>query len=173
MAKYEKVTIRGTLVWPFFTQVNEMSKRFQVDVSQLTKEDCKALKAIGLGSRIKTENLEKLKAREAEDKPVFDRGRYITVKSKFPTKVMLNSINNIMEDASSVGNGTIGQVVIRAVPYTDFGGGITAGMGNVLIEDLVSYGSDDDDENDFEIDIPSDVAIEGESSEDEEDDWDA
>jgi hypothetical protein len=121
--------IRGcTLYWAHLEEPNKKSNKFQVNCTNLSKDDEKALKALGVNV---TDGKEKGKA---------EMGMYVIAKATKKVHVV-DSKRNTIEDCSNIGNGTKANVFINAYPYPDHGNGAGVGCGlqSVQITQLEEY----------------------------------
>lgn len=122
MANLKPVVIKADLMWAFLDTPNKKSKKYQVDLCNLSDQAIAALKDSG----VKVKN----------DKP--EKGSYITAKSsKYPIKAEL-------EDGSpvkcKVSNGS--KAVATVKPYMwswDGDTGIGVGINKLVITDLIEY----------------------------------
>lgn len=154
----KKIVVKGTLVWPFLARTNELSGKYQVDIANLDKEIAISLKKLGVN--IRKEDEKKLKEREENGATSYNRGLFFTAKSSEQFFTVYNgSRDNILEDTSIVGNGTKAKVLVKLIPYNNkFGNGIFAGLGDILVTDLVEYHDSSDDLFDDEVELLEEVA---------------
>jgi hypothetical protein len=135
----KSVVVVGTIIWPFLMRPNNLSEKYQFDLSRLSKTDVKKLESLGL--TVKDEN---------KEEPEFDRGKYITVKSKYPiTRFTYKDGSEVSEDTlSTVGNETIGKFQISTYE-SEFNKKKFVGAQLVkgVIHDLVVYEKDGDEES--------------------------
>ena len=117
-----------TLYWAHLATPNDKSKKFQVNCTNLSKDDVTALKKLGLNV---TDGKEKGKA---------EMGMYVIAKATRPVQVV-DAKRNTIEDLSGIGNGTIAHVIINAYDYPDHGNGAGVGCGlqGVQIIEMVEY----------------------------------
>ena len=78
MSNAKPITVNATFMWPFLTEVNGMSGKYQVDLSELSPAAVEALEMMGIPVRNKA-----------------DRGDYITAKSTHPIRVYDTDSNEI------------------------------------------------------------------------------
>ena len=140
------------LMWPKLTEKSEMSDKYQVDLVNLNKQQVGLLEAAGLTVR------DSKKEKKNEEK-----GKWITAKSgwsPFPNNVFDGRDGAPkgtlfpMEEARSIGNGTIAHVEIGAYGWGKFaktGDERSCGLNKLKIVKLVSNGGGDP----FDSDSPS------------------
>jgi len=122
MSNLKPVVVKADVMWAFLDTPNKKSKKYQVDLCNLSDQAVSALKDSG----VKVKN----------DKP--EKGAYITAKSsKYPIKAEL-------EDGSpvecKVSNGSKAIATIK--PYTwnwDGDTGVGVGINKLVITDLIEY----------------------------------
>ena len=125
--KYHK--IRGcTLYWAHLAKPNDRSNKFQVNCTNLSKDDVKALKLLGLT------------VHDGKEKGKGEMGMYVIAKATRAVQVV-DSKKNSIDELESVGNGTIANVIISAYEYPDHGNGAGVGCGlqGVQITNLVEF----------------------------------
>lgn len=122
----ELVTLKDvTLMWPFLTEKNEMSGKYQVDLCNLTPEHVKGLKTLGLTPRTR------------DDQP--EKGTFITCKSIRPIKALTPDGNTI---DVKVGNGSIASLRLGSYQWTAPVGnkkGISPSIAKLVVTKLVEY----------------------------------
>lgn len=159
MTKNRTVAIKATLAWPFFNKKSDFSGKYEVTLCDLTVAQAKKLVAIGIPkARIRKEDPKKLAEREAAGAVTFDKGaRYLTVKSgEQYFKVRDGQTKQELSEDVFVGNGSVATVLVEAVPYQNFGGGVMAGFKEVLIHELIEYEAPDADEDGDDTDEDDD-----------------
>jgi|TARA_B100001964_G_C14257524_1_gene613284 hypothetical protein len=127
--------IEGTAYWSFLNKKNEMAGKYTLDVGQLNKDTIKELEKAGLNVRTKEVK---------EGQP--DRGHFITLKGKFPPRLVDSAMNPMNRDVI-IGNGS--QVRVSGEPYSGtnkFGDYTVFSWKTVQIIDLVEYAGNSDDE---------------------------
>lgn len=122
----ELVTLKDvTLMWPFLTEKNEMSGKYQVDLCNLTPEHAKELKTLGINPRTKPEKPEK--------------GMFITCKSVRPIMALTPNGDVIQ---SKVGNGSIASLRLGSYQWTAPVGnkkGTSPTIAKLVVTKLVEY----------------------------------
>lgn len=121
------VVVSCELHWPFLNKPNDMSGKYQVDVSKLSSKAVDALSNMGIAVRNKGD----------------DRGNYITVKSVNPIKPAFADMDDV--DSGLIGNGTKANAAIK--PYHwDFKGkqGTSPSLAKLLITEVAVYDKDGD-----------------------------
>jgi hypothetical protein len=131
------VKIQAEVQWAFFDKPNEMSGKFQCDLTNLSDSAVKALESMGLAPR------------KREDKP--EKGWFLTVKSNYAIQPYDNSGNEIKD---IVGNGSKAVALIKPYEWTwKNKKGVSASLAKIVITDLVKYdangetASDDSDDD--------------------------
>ena len=122
-----QVNVKGTLLWPCLIQPAEMSGKHEVVVTNLSADDVKKLKAVGV------------EARTRDDKPEY--GTFITPKANRPPLVVDWNRDTYEPDrVEKIGNGTVGMVCVRAFDY-DYNGkkGVGAGLQAIQVLELQEY----------------------------------
>ena len=129
MSETRTHVIKGcTFYWANFHEPNRYSEKYQVNCTNLSKDDEKALKAIGLT----------VKDGKEQGKP--EMGMYVVAKATRPV-VVVDSEKNSIENATNVGNGTIGNVAVAAFDYDHptGGKGVGCGLQAAQIHELIEY----------------------------------
>ncbi len=131
------VKIQAEVQWAFFDKPNEMSGKFQCDLTNLSDSAVKALESMGLSPR------------KREDKP--EKGWFLTVKSNYAIQPYDNGGNEIKD---IVGNGSKAIALIKPYEWTwKNKKGVSASLAKIVITDLVKYdanaeaASDDSDDD--------------------------
>jgi len=126
MQTHNVLKIQATAFWFSFLEKNEMSDKYQVDVSQLSEEQVDRLEELGISVKNKGD----------------DRGYFVTAKSsKFAPRV---------EDADGfqmtdpVGNGSKVTFIIKPYDYNFKGKtGVGVGLSKARVDELVVFSKDD------------------------------
>jgi len=137
MANLEKpVKFEAEVQWAFFTKKNEMSGKYQVDLTNLSENAVKALTDAGL------------EPRNREDKP--EKGWFITAKSNYEIKPVDKAGNEITD---AVGNGSKAVALIKPYEWSwKNKKGVSPSLVKIIITDLQLYNADQAVEE--EDDIP-------------------
>lgn len=137
MANIEKpIKVEAEVQWAFFNKKNEMSGKFQVDLTNLSDNAVKALEEVGL------------QPRNRADKP--EKGWHITAKSNYEIKPVDKTGKEIAE---IVGNGSKAIAVIKPYEWKwQAKKGISPSLLKIIITDLKEYNADEVQEE--EDDIP-------------------
>ena len=137
MANLEKpVKFEAEVQWAFFNKKNEMSGKYQVDLTNLSENAVKALTDAGL------------EPRNREDKP--EKGWFITAKSNYEIKPVDKAGNEITD---AVGNGSKAVALIKPYEWSwKNKKGVSPSLVKIIITDLHVYSADQDVEE--EDDIP-------------------
>lgn len=121
-------TIKATVLWAQLEQVNEMSGKYQVDLTQLSDAAVAALEAQSLTVNFKE-----------------DRGHYITCKSTRP--IYANGPDGESLRGINIGNGSEAVAVVGAYEWKFKGkSGFSPNLGKLVITALEIYEANDDDE---------------------------
>lgn len=114
------IKIKGVSYWACLTQVNSLSDKYQIDISQLSEAAVKALEAMGLTVMHKDE-----------------QGFYITCKSKLPIFYVDEGGNRMDE---KVGNGSEVTAIIGVYDWKFKNKtGKSANLKKLVINKLVRY----------------------------------
>jgi hypothetical protein len=137
MANLEKpVKFEAEVQWAFFNKKNEMSGKYQVDLTNLSENAVKALTDAGL------------EPRNREDKP--EKGWFITAKSNYEIKPVDKAGNEITD---AVGNGSKAVALIKPYEWSwKNKKGVSPSLVKIIITDLQVYNADQAVEE--EDDIP-------------------
>jgi len=121
--KYPLVTVKGNSYWTSVYKINEMSKKYQLDVCNLSKEAIETLK--GFGVQIKNK----------ED----ERGDFVTAKSVKIQKI-IDGKGAAWDPNKLIGNGTKIEAVLSLYDHpmsSKYGTGV--GYIEVRVKELVEY----------------------------------
>ena len=122
------------LYWASVHTPNDMSKKYQVNLSNLSDERINYFEGNGLPVRTK------------DNQP--EMGTYITAKSNYPITVV-DKNGTLITDL--VGNGTVADVVFDIFEGKNkFGPYKGVGIKKIIVKDLVSY-SEEATEEDYEV----------------------
>jgi len=131
------VKIQAEVQWAFFDKVNDMSGKFQCDLTNLSSKAVQALEAIGL------------EPRNREDKP--EKGWFLTVKSNYAIQPYDKDGNEIKD---TVGNGSKAVALIKPYSWTwKNKNGVSASLAKIVITDLVKYSAEGANADDLDDDI--------------------
>lgn len=118
----EVVKIQATAFWFSFLEKNEMSDKYQVDVSQLSEEQVDRLEGMGISVKNKGD----------------DRGYFVTAKSSKYAPHVEDVDGFKMTDA--VGNGSKCTFIVKPYDYNFKGKtGVSLGLSKARVNDLVRY----------------------------------
>ena len=121
MNKYDPIKIEAQAYWFSFLEKNEMSDKYQVDISKLSSKAVQVLSDMGIAVRNKGD----------------ERGNYVTVKSNNPITPVFSKDK---VDSSLIGSGSKANAAIK--PYHwDFKGkkGTSASLSKLLITEVAIY----------------------------------
>lgn len=116
------VRIEATLMWPFLDKPNDMSGKYQVDLTNLSDKAVRALEDMGITVRNKE-----------------GKGFFITAKSNHTIKALDKNGDEVL---AHVGNGTKAICVVGTYPWTFKNKkGVSPSLKKLVITDLVTYSS--------------------------------
>jgi hypothetical protein len=116
------VRIEATLMWPFLDKPNDMSGKYQVDLTNLSEKAVRALEDMGITVRNKE-----------------GKGFFITAKSNHTIKALDKNGDEVL---AHVGNGTKAVCVLGAYSWTFKNKkGVSPSLKKLVITDLVTYSS--------------------------------
>lgn len=127
-----------TLFWPFLDEVNKLSGKYQVDVTNLSPKQVERLEEEGVNVRNKGD----------------ERNYFVTMKSaKFPIRPYAPDGSEIM---AKVGNNSIADIVVNTYTWKSPTGqkGTSAGIQKLIVTDLVEYDAPEAevaDDSDMEV----------------------
>ncbi len=112
--------ILATLTWPFLDKPNDMSGKYQVDLTNLSDKAVKALEDMGISVRNKE-----------------GKGFYITAKSNHEIKALDKNGEQVL---AHIGNGTKAVCVMGSYSWTFKNKkGVSPSLKKLVITDLVTY----------------------------------
>ena len=129
--------LKATMMWANLHHVNEMSGKYQVDLTNLSDKAIEELAKDGIIA---------VTSKKAGD----ERGVYITCKSTYPILAYYEDGSEVPSN-SLVGNGTLAVATIK--PYEwNFKGktGISPTIVRLTITKLIEYGNNEDYDDDGE-----------------------
>ena len=127
MANLEKpIKLEAEVQWAFFNKKNEMSGKYQVDLTNLSQSAQDALVAAGI------------EVRQREDKP--EKGAFITAKSNYEIKPVDKNGDEITE---VVGNGSKAIAFIKPYEWSwKNKKGVSPSLVKIVINDLKVYNAE-------------------------------
>jgi len=129
MSDAKPVTIKATVMWCNHNKVNEMSSKYQLELTNLSDNAVKALEGIGL------------EVRKREDKP--EKGFYITCKSVRQMDKIFDKTGASLIDVA-IGNGSTGTAVVGTYDWSFKNKkGLSASLIKMTIDNLVAYDAED------------------------------
>ena len=118
------LTIKATIQWAQLEDKNQMSGKYQTDLTQLTDAAVTALQGLGINVLHKE-----------------DRGFYITTKSTRP--IYAKDSDGASLQGIKIGNGSHAVAVIRPYEWTFQGkAGVSPSLDKLVITELVAYEDD-------------------------------
>ena len=129
MSDAKPVTVKATVMWCNHNKVNEMSNKYQLELTNLSENAVKALEGIGL------------EVRKREDKP--EKGFYITCKSVRQMDKIFDKTGASLIDVA-IGNGSTGTAVVGTYDWAFKNKkGLSASLIKMTIDNLVAYDAED------------------------------
>jgi stalled ribosome alternative rescue factor ArfA len=129
MSDAKPVTVKATVMWCNHNKVNEMSSKYQLELTNLSDNAVKALEGIGL------------EVRKREDKP--EKGFYITCKSVRQMDKIFDKTGASLIDVA-IGNGSTGTAVVGTYDWAFKNKkGLSASLIKMTIDNLVAYDAED------------------------------
>ena len=129
MSDAKPVTLKATVMWCNHNKVNEMSEKYQLELTNLSDNAVKALEGIGL------------EVRKREDKP--EKGFYITCKSVRQMDKIFDKTGASLIDVA-IGNGSTGTAVVGTYDWAFKNKkGLSASLIKMTIDNLVAYDAED------------------------------
>jgi hypothetical protein len=129
MSDAKPVTIKATVMWCNHNKINEMSSKYQLELTNLSDNAVKALEGIGL------------EVRKREDKP--EKGFYITCKSVRQMDKIFDKTGASLIDVA-IGNGSTGTAVVGTYDWAFKNKkGLSASLIKMTIDNLVAYDAED------------------------------
>ena len=129
MSDAKPVTVKATVMWCNHNKVNEMSRKYQLELTNLSDNAVKALEGIGL------------EVRKREDKP--EKGFYITCKSVRQMDKIFDKTGASLIDVA-IGNGSTGTAVVGTYEWAFKNKkGLSASLIKMTIDNLVAYDAED------------------------------
>lgn len=129
MSDAKPVTVKATVMWCNHNKVNEMSEKYQLELTNLSENAVKALEGIGL------------EVRKREDKP--EKGFYITCKSVRQMDKIFDKTGASLIDVA-IGNGSTGTAVVGTYDWSFKNKkGLSASLIKMTIDNLVAYDAED------------------------------
>jgi hypothetical protein len=129
MSDAKPVTVKATVMWCNHNKINEMSEKYQLELTNLSENAVKALEGIGL------------EVRKREDKP--EKGFYITCKSVRQMDKIFDKTGASLIDVA-IGNGSTGTAVVGTYEWAFKNKkGLSASLIKMTIDNLVAYDAED------------------------------
>jgi len=122
MQNHNPLKIEATAFWFSFLEKNEMSDKYQVDISELSEEHVDRLEGMGVSVKNKGD----------------DRGYFVTAKSSKFAPHVEDDMGFKMTEA--VGNGSKCTFIVKPFDYNFKGKtGVSLGLSKARVNDLVRY----------------------------------
>ena len=143
----ERAVVKGNAMWASLFEPNTMSDKYQVDICNLDKKDCKAIESLGIPVRV-----------GEGDKA--DKGSFITAKTKLVPKVV-DSAKNAWPESMKIGNGSVVKCSISPYEWRyQKKAGVAASLNSIMIIDYKPYVGVDDIDAEEDGFVLSDDTIE-------------
>ncbi len=129
MSDAKPVTVKATVMWCNHNKLNEMSNKYQLELTNLSENAVKALESLGL------------EVRKREDKP--EKGFYIICKSVHQMDKIFDKTGASLIDVA-IGNGSTGTAVVGTYEWAFKNKkGLSASLIKMTIDNLVAYDAED------------------------------
>ena len=143
----ERAVVKGNAMWASLFEPNSMSDKYQVDICNLSKQDCKTIEGLGIPVRV-----------GEGDKA--DKGSFITAKTKLVPKVV-DSAKNAWPESMKIGNGSVVKCSISPYEWRyQKKTGVAASLNSIMIIDYKPYDGVDDIDAEEDGFVLSDDTIE-------------
>jgi hypothetical protein len=127
------IKVKAEVMWCFHNKLNEMTNKYSVDLCNLSPGAIKAIESMGI------------EVRTRDDKP--EKGNFITCKSSIPIKVFAADGEDLSNVA--IGNGSKAVVLLSSYEWKYKNkSGVSPSIKKMVIEELQSYDSPEDDGED-------------------------
>tara|TARA_R100001377_G_scaffold38404_2_gene21361 strand:+ start:999 stop:1457 length:459 start_codon:yes stop_codon:yes gene_type:complete len=131
MANLPKMIIKGVGQWACVHEINDMSKKYQIDICQLGKKDIEALEKAGVEVKEGTGDKE-------------SKGRYVIAKTIRAPKV-IDSSKQVWPPKIKIGNGSTVKCSVHPFDWVYKGkSGRSLSLNTVMVVDFQDYVGDDD-----------------------------
>lgn len=129
-----QIVVNADVMWAMLDKVNDLSGKYQLDLTQLSDGAVAALEAQGVNVRFKE-----------------DRGSYITCKSTHVIKAVTAEGESL--EGVKIGNGSKAVAVITTFEWKFKNKtGVSPSLKNLVIKELVTFSEDDDEVGSFDLD---------------------
>ena len=116
--------IQADIFWASLTEPNKLSGKYQVDLSNLSKEAVRELEAMGVTVK--------------NDAKRPDQGFFVTAKSKLYPITAVDESGNILN--VKIANGSKAVALIKTYPYSFQGKkGVGVGVSKLIVKELIEY----------------------------------
>lgn len=124
MEQAKPLPIQADIFWASLDEPNKLSGKYQVDLSNLSKEAVKTLMDMGINVK--------------NDSKKPDQGFFVTAKSKLYPITAVDEKGNFIK--AKIANGSKAVALIKPYPYNFQGKkGIGAGVSKLIIKELIEY----------------------------------
>jgi hypothetical protein len=124
MEQNKPLPIQADIFWAALDEPNKLSGKYQVDLSNLSKEAVKTLMEMGINVK--------------NDSKKPDQGFFVTAKSKLYPITAVDEIGNIIK--AKIANGSKAVALIKPYAYTFQGKkGVGVGVSKLIVKELIEY----------------------------------
>ena len=124
MEQAKPLPIQADIFWASLDEPNKLSGKYQVDLSNLSKEAVKTLMDMGINVK--------------NDPKKPDQGFFVTAKSKLYPILAVNDGGDVIK--AKIANGSKAVALIKPYAYTFQGKkGVGVGVSKLIIKDLIEY----------------------------------
>ena len=124
MEQAKPLPIQADIFWAALDEPNKLSGKYQVDLSNLSKEAVKTLMDMGINVK--------------NDPKKPDQGFFVTAKSKLYPILAVNDGGDVIK--AKIANGSKAVALIKPYAYTFQGKkGVGVGVSKLIIKDLIEY----------------------------------
>lgn len=135
MEQAKPLPIQADIFWASLNEVNKLSGKYQVDLSNLSKEAVKTLMEMGINVK--------------NDPKKPDQGFFVTAKSKLYPITAVDENGNLLN--VKIANGSKAVALIKPYPYTFQGKkGVGVGVSKLIVKELIEYKPEGVNLNDLE-----------------------
>ena len=124
MEQTKPLPIQADIFWAALDEPNKLSGKYQVDLSNLSKDAVKTLMEMGINVK--------------NDSKKPDQGFFVTAKSKLYPITAVDDTGNIIK--AKIANGSKAVALIKPYAYTFQGKkGVGVGVSKLIIKQLIEY----------------------------------
>lgn len=124
MEQNKPLPIQADIFWAALDEPNKLSGKYQVDLSNLSKDAVKTLMEMGINVK--------------NDSKKPDQGFFVTAKSKLYPITAVDDTGNLIK--AKIANGSKAVALIKPYAYTFQGKkGVGVGVSKLIIKELIEY----------------------------------